>query len=52
MEQFDLGYTYYSSEGEAIMALTSQIAVVRQNSSVKMFSKRKVVVTVPERIPN
>lgn len=42
----------YFREGNAIMALNDQIAEVLDKSTKKSFSKRKIVVTVPEPIPN
>lgn len=42
----------YFREGNAIMALNDQISEVLQNTSTKNFSKRKIVITVPEPIPN
>lgn len=42
----------YFREGNAIMALNDQISDVLKNSSTKKFTKRKVVITVPEPIPN
>lgn len=42
----------YFREGNAIMALNDQISEVKKNSSSKKFTKRKVVITVPEPIPN
>lgn len=42
----------YFREGNAIMALNDQVAEVKQKTSSKKFSKRKVVITVPEPIPN
>lgn len=42
----------YFREGNAIMALNSQISDLLKDSSAKKFSKRKVVITVPEPIPN
>lgn len=42
----------YFREGNAIMALNDQISEVLENSSTKKFTKRKVVITVPEPIPN
>lgn len=42
----------YFREGNAIMALNSQISEVMESSSVTKLSKRKVVITVPEPIPN
>jgi hypothetical protein len=42
----------YFREGNAIMALNSQISEVQESSSASKFSKRKVVITVPEPIPN
>jgi len=42
----------YFREGNAIMALNDQISEVLKNSSTKKFMKRKVIITVPEPIPN
>lgn len=42
----------YFRDGNAIMALNSQVSEVLENSSTKKYSKRKVVITVPEPIPN
>ena len=42
----------YFREGNAIMALNDQISEVLDNSSTKKYAKRKVVITVPEPIPN
>ena len=42
----------YFREGNAIMALNDQIAEVLETKSAKNFTKRKVVITVPEPIPN
>jgi len=42
----------YFREGNAIMALNSQISEVLESSSANKFSRRKVVITVPEPIPN
>ncbi|MDD3625430.1 MAG: DUF4855 domain-containing protein [Proteiniphilum sp.] len=42
----------YFREDNAIMALNSHISEIRGQSSTKKFSKRKVVITVPEPIPN
>ena len=42
----------YFREGNAIMALNSQISDVLESSGTKMPTKRKVVITVPEPIPN
>lgn len=42
----------YFREGNAIMALNSQISDMRDISSSKKYSKRKIVLTVPEPIPN
>jgi hypothetical protein len=52
MVQRDLRDTCYFREGNAIMALNSQFAEVLESSSANKFSKRKVVITVPEPIPN
>ena len=49
MDQFWLTTT---SRGHAIIALNSHISEIRGQSSTKKFSKRKVVITVPEPIPN
>lgn len=42
----------YFREGNAIMALNDHISEVKEKSSSKKFTKRKVVITVPEPIPN
>lgn len=42
----------YFRDGNAIMALNDQVSEVLENSSTKKYSKRKIVITVPEPIPN
>src|SRR5690554_2746515 len=42
----------YFREGNAIMALNSQISEVLENHHTNKFSNRKVVITIPEPIPN
>ena len=42
----------YFREGNAIMALNTHISEVKSKASTKEYTKRKIVITVPEPIPN
>lgn len=42
----------YFRDGNAVMALNDQISKVLDKSTKKGFTKRKIVVTIPEPIPN